>query len=72
MIVKGNKKRLLALTGLTRTEFEELLPTFDQASRARWIQELLPPLIDALDILGVLREREPDKEKQALHYSGKH
>ena len=158
--IKGDKKRMLALTGLTRAEFEELLPAFSQARQTRvgqqerqtgkkrqrqagggrkaildsdeqkllfalmyqksypvqellaatfemsqsrcnyWIHELLPTLKDALDILGVLPERDPeqfakhearhreaseliidgterrrqrpkDKQKQALHYSGK-
>jgi hypothetical protein len=158
--IKGDKKRLLALTGLTQGEFEELLTAFSQARQTRierrwrqtgkkrqrqagggrtaildndeqkllfalmyqksypvqellaatfemsqsrcnyWIHELLPTLKDALDILGVLPERDPEqfakheashkeppeliidgterrrqrpknKEKQALHYSGK-
>jgi hypothetical protein len=112
--LKQRPKRLLALTGLARREFEELLPAFGQAYAARypeakkrrkraagggrkatlrtledkllfilvyqkayplqvvqgelfgfsqssanhWIHHLLPVLLDALDALGVLPERD--------------
>lgn len=158
--IKEDKKRLLALTGLTGKEFEVLLKAFREVREAKdegrarekpkrrqrkagggrkpildndeqkllfglmyqksypiqellgaafemsqsrcnyWIHELLPMLKEALDGLGVLPERDPkklakqsvtkttgqkliidgterrrqrpqDKEKQALHYSGK-
>lgn len=82
---------------------QELLAATFEMSQSRcnyWIHELLPTLKDALDILGVLPERDPEqfakheashnesssliidgterrrqrpknKDKQALHYSGK-
>jgi len=33
--IKGDKKRMLALTGVTRVEFEALLPAFSQARQTR-------------------------------------
>lgn len=119
--LKQQPKRLLALTGLARREFEELLPAFGKAYAARypaakkkrkratgggrkailqtledkllfilvyqkayplqvvqgelfgfsqssanyWIHRLLPVLLDALDALGVLPER--DGERLAQH-----
>ncbi len=158
--IKGNRRKFLALTGLTPAEFRAVLPTFDQAyqriypvtrtlngaprqrragggrksvldspeqkllfalvyvktyplqvllgeafglSQAQanyWLQRVLPALVEALERLGVVPERDPrqfarrerqqsepldltidgterrrqrpkNKEKQALHYSGK-
>jgi len=158
--IKGNRRKFLALTGLTPKEFRTLLPAFVQAyeqiypatqtlsgaPRQRqvgggrksvldspeqkllfalvyvkayplqvllgeafglsqsqtnyWLHRVLPALVQALDALGVLPERDPrhfarrerqqgepldltidgterrrqrpkNKEKQALHYSGK-
>lgn len=119
--LKKRPKRLLALTGLARREFEEVLPAFDRAYTARypapkkkrrraagggrkailrtledkllfilvyqkayplqvvqaelfgmsqssanyWIHRLLPVLLDALDALGVMPER--DGERLAQH-----